>query len=463
MWAGLTLELDLGEPLSTSMRASLTVLVPATILTLGALLRPADAQIVQQYFPTDLPGYQSDIMLPMPDYDPRILHGRGFRIDGLDVDASASETAGYESRPLGSFGGASPTLQTDAGLGVHSDWSRNAIGADLGVDDHRYTSTSIADYTNWNAAVGGSLDVGQSRVNLGYDHLGQNLGPTELGVLAITAPVPYSDDDERLNANIPFAQVQWVPAIEHQQFNFDNLTTPIPLEYSNNDHDIWTGSLTGLYQLSKGRSIVALVRGSTAGYVSNGTGIRNDYNDILGFVGINFQADAVFEVRALVGAENRQFRFIPSQSGTIPAAEIDLIWQPTRLTDVLLWFSREYQDPTFPFASTEVTTLGRAEVEHALRRNVELRAFASVGASDYSGGGNGVAALPAERNAATNQLLTTLGAEAEWNVNRNLALRLNYNHSINDFGGQVSAFVTPANNIRSYNDDTITLGVTLRR
>lgn len=425
----------------------------------------ADAQIVRQYFPTDLPGYESDITLPMQDTDPRVLHGEGFRIGGLDLDASASETPGYDSAPLGYFGGASPTFQTDADLKLHSDWSRDAIGMQLGVDDHRFTSTPLADYTNWNAATGGSLDVGESRINLGYDHIAQNLAPTELGVVGVTAPVPYSDDDERLNANIPFAQVQWTPAFEHQQFSFGNLTAPIPLLYAHNDHDIWTGSMTGLYQLSKGRSIVATVRGSTASYVSNGTALRNDYNDVTGFVGVNLQATAVFEVRALVGAENRSFRFLPNRSGTIPTAELDLIWQPTRLTDVLVWFTREYQDPTFPFASSEVTTSGRVEVEHALRRDVELRAFASVGSSSYggSGSGNGVAALAVEQNATTNQLLTTLGAEAAWDVNRHVALKLDYNHSINDYTGQVTAFTTPYNTVRSYNDDVVTLGLTLSR
>ncbi len=437
--------------------------VVVAVVSAVTLTWPAHAQIVQQYFPTDLPGYQSDITLPMQDYDPRVLHGQGFRIDGFDLDASASEAPGYDSAPLGSFGGASPTLETMANLGLHSDWTRDAIGAQLGVDDHRYTGTPVANYTNWNAAAGGSLDLGRSQINVGYDHIAQNLAPTELGVLGITAPVPYSDDDERLNANIPFAQVEWTPAFEHQQFNFSNLTTPIPLQYANDDHDIWTGSLTGLYQLSKGRSIVAMVRGSTANYVPNGTGIGNNYSDISGWVGVNLQAHAVFEVRALIGVENRSFRFLPSESGTIPTAELDLIWKPTRLTDVLLWFSREYQDPTFPFASTEVTTFGRTEVEHALRRNVELRAFASVGSSNYGGGGNGVAALPAERNTTTDQLLTTLGAEVEWDVNRHIALRLDYTHSINDFGGEVSAFVTPSNAVRSYNEDVVTLGVTLQR
>ena len=448
---------------SLASRARASAAILGSIASAVALTSSAHAQIVQQYFPTDLPGYQSDITLPMQDTDPRVLHGQGFRIGGLDLDASASETPGYDSAPLGSFGGASPTFRTDAALDLHSDWSRDAVGAQLGVDNHVFTSTPLANYTNWNAAAGGSLDVGESRVNLGYDHIAQNLAPTELGVVGVTAPVPYSDDDERLNARIPFAQVQWIPAFEHQQFNFGNLTTPVPLEYSNNDHDIWTGSLTGLYQLSKGRSVVATVRGSTASYVANGTAPRNDYNDVLGFVGVNLQATAVFEVRALVGAENRSFRFLPAQSGTIPTAEVDLIWQPTLLTDVLIWFTREYEDPTFPFASSEVTTSGRAELEHALRRNVELRAFASVGSSSYGGGGNGVAALAAEQKATTNQLLTTLGGEAEWDVNRHLALKLDYNHNINDFSGRLSAFVTPFNEVRSYSDDVVTLGVTLRR
>ncbi len=415
---------------------------------------------MQQYFPTGLPGYESDVTLPMPDYDPRVEHGHDFRIDGLDIGASASEAVGYDSAPLGSFGGSSPTVVTGANVSLHSDWNRNVIGAQIGVDDHRYVDTPIANYTNWDAAFGGGIDVGEDRINLGYDHINQNLAPTELGVLGVTAPVPYSDDDERLNADIPFARFRLLPAFEHQQFSFANLVTPIPLFYSTNDHDIWSGALTGLYALSKGRNLVVMVRGTSAGYVPNGTPVRNDYDDVIGFVGVDFQADAVVDVRALIGAESRHFRFLPSQTSTIPTAELDLTWQPTRLTTVLLWFSREFQDSTFPFAGSEVTTLGRAEIEHALRRNVELRGFASVGSSDY-GTGNG--ALLAAQPANSNQLLTTLGLETEWDVNRHVALKLDYNHSINDYGGQVTAFTTRFNTIRSYNQDSVTLGLTLQR
>ena len=105
-----------------------------------------------------------------------------------------------------------------------------------------------------------------------------------------------------------------------------------------------------------------------------------------------------------------------------------------------------------------MSTSGRFEIEHALRRNVELRVFANVGESDYD---TRLALAPGPQS--SNQLLTTLGAEAEWDVNRHVALKLDYAHDINDFGGQLPAFTTPSNAIRSYNEDSATLGVTLQR
>lgn len=436
------------------------VAVVGTALVVIVVSDPARAQIVEQYFPTDLPAYESDITLPMPDHDPRVAHGQGFRVDGLTIGTSASEAVGYDSAPLGSFGRSSPTVVTGANVSLNSDWSRGAIGAQIGVDDHRYTSTPIANYTNWNTALGGSLNIGRDRVSLGYDHINQNLAPTELGVLGITAPVPYSDDDERLTVDIPFSRFRLTPAFEHQQFSFSNLLTPIPLNYSTNDHDIWSGALTGVYALSKGRNLVAMIRGTSADYVRNGTFSRNDYNDVIGFVGVNIQANAVIGIRALIGAESRDFRFQPSQTSTIPTAELDLTWQPTRLTTVLLWFSREFQDPTFPFASTEVTTSGRAEIEHSIRRNVELRGFVSVGSSNY---GTDNSTLLTARSANSSQLLTTLGFEGEWTVNRHIALKLDYNHNINNFSGQVAAFTTPLNAIRSYSQNSATLNITIQR
>ena len=125
---------------------------------------------------------------------------------------------------------------------------------------------------------------------------------------------------------------------------------------------------------------------------------------------------------------------------------------------MLLWFTRGFQDPTFPFASSEVSTSGRFEIEHALRRNVELRVFANVGQSDYD---TRLVLDPGSQS--SNQILTTLGFEAEWDVNRHVALKLDYAHDINDFGGQLSAFTTPFNAIRSYDEDAATIGVTLQR
>jgi hypothetical protein len=413
----------------------------------------ARAQLISQYLPATLPGYESDLTLPMAAYDPRVAAGRGVEIGDFNVLPSLTESTGYNSNPLGDGGRGSSLADTNASVSLGSDWARDALDASLNVDNTTYFDRPIADQTSWSTSLGGRLDVGRGSIDAAYSHLAENLGPTDLGVLGVTDPVPYSVDNLRLDDNIVLGRFRITPSFGYEHVTFGQASGPIAVDYSSLDHDVLSGGLTGLYALSTGRSLVAVIQGATAAY-SRGPGASEaNYSDVLGLAGIDIQTAALIRVRALVGAESRTFNQAAAQSMTTPTAELDVIWQPTRLTTVTTTLSRRFQDATSPFTSSQATTDGRFQVDHALRRNVELSAYVDVGSSGFSA----TVTDPAANN--TEQMQTSFGASAVWTLNRHVNLLLSYNYSENSYTGDLvtsGSFLRPNN---TYN--TVELGLTL--
>ena len=428
-------------------------LAAAAATTLAAAY-PARAQLISQYLPPTLPGYESDLTLPMAPYDARVAAGRGVEIGDFNLAPKLSESAGYNSNPLGDGSRGSSLLDTNASVSLGSDWARDALDASLSVDNTSYFDRPIASQTSWSTSLGGRLDVGNGSVDAAYSHLAENLGPTDLGVLGVTDPVPYQVDNLRLDDNIVLGRFRITPSFGYEHVTFGQAAGPIPIDYSSLDHDVLSGGLTALYALSTGRSLVAVLQGATAAYSTGLGASESNYSDVLGLAGIDIQAAALIRIRALVGGESRTFNQAATQSMTTPTAELDVIWQPTRLTTVTTTVSRRFQDATSPFSNSQATTDGRFQVDHALRRNVELSAYVDVGSSGFSANAVDTAANN------TSQMQTSFGASAVWTVNRHVNLLLTYNYSQNSYtGGLVTmpgSFVQPNETF-----NTVELGLTL--
>ncbi len=394
-------------------RSALSLMVGAPCALLALTPGPVRAQIIARDFPASLPGYETDMTLPMPYEDPRAATAAGLRFGDVLVTPTVGESLGFNSNPLGSGGGGSGVAESTASVSLDSDWARDAVSARLSVDDQRYLELPIASQTNWTAAAGGAVDVLGSRIDLGYSHLAENLGPQQLGTLGVTAPVPYAVDDLRLDDDLVFGRVRLVPAIEYSMLSFGTASGSFG-NYGSLDRTTETGTLTGLFELSKARSLVVLLRDTTAQYRRQAGGNPNaNYNDALVFVGVDLQADPVIRLRALLGGETRQFGSPLHSSATTPAAEIDVIWQPTRLTQVTLSVSRRFEDAASLQSNSATVTDGRIEIDHALLRDVALSAFADIGTSDFQSGLQGISYGQTQEN---------FGFSATWTVMRHVEL-----------------------------------------
>ena len=387
-------------------------------------------------------------MLPMQQYDARVARSNTFTLGDFEIQPTFEESTGYDTNPLGDNGRGSSLLDTRARVQIGSDWTRDVVGADFSVDNASYLDRPSASQTNWQTAIGGGLDVAGSRLSLGYTHFALNLDSQELGVVGVTTPIPYSDDDVRVDGNLVFGRVRVIPQLDVQSYSFGQVSNLSPVGFSDLDRTLVAETLTGLFELSRGRSIVVLIRDTAAGYNNNVPGINNDYNDLVGFVGVDLQADALFRLRALVGGENRTFTS-PTPSLLTPALQIEVTYAPTRLTSVITTFTRRLEDAASVQTGSQTLTEGRIEIDHALRRNIALSAFADVGSSVYP------TALAG--GSPTSQMVENFGVNASWDLNRHVRLTLAYSYFLNSFS---QSGLTVSNGASS-TTNVATLGLTL--
>ena len=422
----------------------------------AALIAPAArAQLVDQYFPASLPGYANDLTLAPQSFDRSLQAQKGIEVGDFDITPSLSENLGYDTSPLGSFGRGSATVETTGVVTALSDGRRAPRRAPGSRDTTVYPEESIANTTNWTASLGGGLDVDDERINLAYSHLAEHLAATELGTIGIVAPLPYADDDVRLDTDVALGQFRIDPSFDFQNVNFGASGGTDAGSYGVRDHDIYSGTLTGLYELSRGTSLVAIVRGTRADYAGTGAS-SNSYDDVLGFGGVQIPATALLQVEALVGAEYRSFTVNRGQTIATPTAEFDALYRISKLTTLTATLGRRLEDPTSLFESTQATTEGRFALTHELRRDVTVSAFVDVGASQYSSSADNIA--------STTQVLTNTGVTVAWHFNRLWSLTFNDTFSANDYGKGASNWTgTALAGQRSYVANSVSVGLTLSR
>jgi hypothetical protein len=409
----------------------------------------ADAQVIAQDFPSDIPGYAADFDLSVVTR--MLLQGeaQGAEIGDFVVRPALSVIGGYNSNTLGTPNSGSGDVETKAGLKVNSDWGRDALGLSFNVDDFRYFQQPDADYTNWTVGAGGDLTLGDDTATIAYARLAEHLTATDLGVTGVITPVPFTVDDARVSYLKLFSQFSLTPSFQFDSFKFGASSGPVAVSDTALSHEVEDEALTGRYELTPGNAVVASVRTSQAQFKT----IPGDgYLDVGGFAGLDFQGDGVVQFRAVAGLEQRRFDTTPVATRTSPTFEVNAVWTPTGLDTVTGTAYRQLVDPTSAFARNQIVTDGRVELDHELRTDVFLRADAELGESN------------SQSDAVTvgddNETEVSLGTAAFWNINRNLRATLSY-----DFrrGWSTESLAAPTNRFSSLNftRNTILLGFTV--
>ncbi len=384
----------------------------------GTVLSGAHAQYVTQFFPEGLFGTSDNLGVtvltrarPETDY-------QGMHVGSFLVQPRASEGVGYDDNVTGtSPGKGSALFNTSASIAANSLWSRNALGAFLSVDDYRYPSLSNQDYTDWTAAIGGALDVGQNRITAGYSHLSLHQTARTLDSPQLDAPGAFSVDTLRTSSTIPAGRFAFNPSFTISDYRFQNVSIAgVPTSQAARDRIEFESSMTMRYEVAPLRSFVVSLRETEIHHTEAASGVPStDSHGVTALAGVDFAASAVWHVSALFGVQARTYSSSAYSNDVAPVAEVNVIWQPTGLTTVTGTLDRRIEDAAEEGYVSYTLTAARLSVDHELRRDVLLGAHATWDNLAYNNGGG-------------TSNFTGGGTSVTWLTNRNLHIVGSFDH-----------------------------------
>lgn len=376
----------------------------------------AQAQYVENYFPTGVAGYDQQQGVTVLSRLRPLYEQQGVRLGAYTVNAHLDETVGYDTNLTGtSHGLSSAFLNTAASASALSNWSRDSLGLSANVQNYTYFGNPQQNYTNYSTTIGSGYTIGRHNLNVGYTHLRQHERGTDIGAVASITPVAYDVDDLRTDYTFEAGRFSFIPNVDVRLFQFGNavvLGQPAGQRYR--DRTVLSGGVTTRYALDDQRGIVVVLQGIDSHYIRPQSGTpSNNSKSALVLAGIDYQASGLWRYRVLGGVEVRQFT--ASQFGTrvAPVVEAGVIYTPTGLTTVTGSVRREIEDPqTEGTAGYTYTTVG-VVVDHEVRRNVLLQGRANFQAAQFLQG-------------SSTSTSYTLGAGVNWLLNRRVRLSADY-------------------------------------
>jgi hypothetical protein len=410
----------------------------------------AQANLIEEFFPSDIPGYQPDFSASVASRMEQQDLSDGVELGDFVIRPDLTESAGYDSNTLGQAKSGSAEIDTNATLQANSDWARNALNVSLNVDNQRYLNVPAASLTNWSASAGGSVSLGNDTATIGYSHLALNLAATSLGAFGVATPVPYTVDDLRASYLKLFGRFSLTPKVEFENYQFGQSGGQDPVSYKALSHRVELAGLTGRFESAPGDAVVVILQPSFAQFSEIPA---SNYSDIAGFVGLDAQGPRIIQYRALLGFEHRSFADHVTPAVTTPTFQFEAIWTPTEIDTVTATAEHELDDPTSPFARDDDVLDGRVELDHELRQNVFL-----VG---YAAGSRSIARLSIADAGSVRQSQLSAGASAVWNLSRHVSFTTSYGYALNETTGSTAADASIVSTANNFSSNSILIGLRL--
>lgn len=399
-------------------RLRIALLGTAGVAALGFVLTGARAQYISQLFPEGLFGSADNLGVtvlsrarPETDY-------QGVRAGSFMLQPRVSEGAGYDDNVTGVANGKGGALfDTSASIAANSLWSSDGLGAYFSVDNHDYPWLPRQNYTDWTAAIGGALDIGQDRLTAGYSHLALHQTARTLDSPQLDAPGAFSVDTVRTDATIHAGRFTFIPAFTISNYRFQNVSIAgVPSTQAPRDRVEFESSLNLRYDVAPLRSFVVALRETEIRHTEAQSGVPStDSHGMTLLAGIDFASSAVWRVSALAGVQARTYDSGAYGNDVAPVAEVNIVWQPTGLTTVTGTLDRRIEDAAEEGFVSYTLTSARIAVDHELRRDLLLGAHATYDNLAYNHGGG-------TTNAAGG------GASVTWLTNRNLHVTGSFDH-----------------------------------
>ncbi len=382
------------------------------------LVGKATAEILSTLLPEGVPGYDDD---PGVTVETR-LHPEQMPLGSRDGPLVAAprldESFGYDSNALpGPYRRGSWQVVTAPTLSLGTDWSRDAIGALFSIEDTRVLALPAQSRTDGTASVGVRLDNGEDRLTLAAAHIARHEDRSTLDTVPSDSPVAFQIDDARASYTMASGPWSVVPSVEASNWAYGNTTVRgVPADQSFRDRVVLQGGLTARYELAPLRSLVFMLRGISQDFTHTPRGQASpDSVSTQMLAGIDYDDDAVWHWRLLVGGETRQFRASAYKTQNNLIAEAGVGWSPSGMTTVSATVSRETDDAAQEGVSGLRATTARLVIDHEYLRDLLLRASIGLQEADFFGGGH--------------QFGSSAGVGVTWVLNRSLRLSFTYDQT----------------------------------
>lgn len=368
----------------------LIILSGTGVAALWVVLAGAHAQYITQLFPVGLFGTGNELGVTVQTRARPETDYQGIRWGSFLLAPRFSEGVGYDSNPVGTKPAKGAALfDTSASLAANSQWSRNALGAYVSVDNHAYPWFGKQNYTDWTAAIGGALDIGRDRITAGYSHLSLHQTALTLDSPQLDAPGAFTVDTARTDATLYAGRFTFIPAFTISDYRFSNVSIGgVPLSEAPRDRVEFESSLTMHYEVAPLRSLVLAVRETEIRHTAALSGVPStDSHGVTILGGIDIAPNAIWHISALAGVQARTYNTGAYGNDVAPVAEVNVVWQPDGLTTVTGTLDRRIEDAAEEGFVSYTLTSARLSVDHELRRDILLGAHANYDILAYNHGG----------------------------------------------------------------------------
>lgn len=401
------------------MWARSTLLWGFLVLVAAACLAGrAMAELMTGLFPDGVPGYDDGDGVTVetrlhPEQMPL-----GVREGIFDFRPRLDQSVGYSSNALpGPNRRGSWAVMTNPALKVASNWSRDAFGALVSVQDTRFLALPAQDRTDATISAGGRVDVGDDRLTVAAAHIDQHEDRGEIDTLASDRPIVFQLDDVRASYEVNDGRWRITPGVQVANWSYSGTTiSGVPAGQSYRDRIVVQSGVTVHYHFEPLRSLVLMVRAVDQDYTrtpaNQATESSTSYQML---AGIDYDDNAVWRWRALIGVEERRFanRRYAGQNNFV--AEAGVGWSPSGVTSVKAIVSRETQDAAQEGVSGLVYSAARLVLDHEYLRDLLFRASIGLQRADFFQGGH--------------QTGASAGLGVTWVMNRSARVSVTYDQT----------------------------------
>ena len=351
----------------------------------------------------------------------------GLRVGDVDVKPYVEQDIGYATNPLGAASGVKGTLEetTEAGVGWQSVGGRNDFHGELKGGYTDYFGTPEASGPYGSGTVDEKIEATRDLV---FDDEGRfNFAPQSLSNFGVTSgasgTTPYvavSTYGGTFGATQALGKLSLGLHGTYDRESYQNAAVGVGGEgLAADDYNDWGLKFRAAYRITEAISPFVEFGVDTRTYDSgtDALGYRRDSNGVTGMAGATLAFSQQLTGEASVGYGERNYQDARLEQADAPLFDASLIWSVTPLTTLTLKAQSLLNDSILAGASADINRTYTIDLSHALTRAITLGLTGTYGTDEFVG--------VSERD-----VNATLGAKAEYHINRDVVLKASATHQI---------------------------------